>query len=107
QESPTSIRRFVDSPIVNPKKKGTRERPLSCGQRSYLFFAAFFLPPLAFFAIEDVLPSLVGLRGQACCRRTLPPGTSARREATSLRGLTPARRTRRGRAATRAMKRSG
>ena len=28
-------------------------RPLSGEQRAYLFFAAFFFPPLAFFAIED------------------------------------------------------
>jgi hypothetical protein len=34
------------------KKKGARTgTPPVLGDRRYLFFAAFFLPPLAFFAI--------------------------------------------------------
>src|SRR6266545_4546585 len=71
------------------RKKGTPKRPLLGEQRTYLFFAAFFFPPLAFFAIED--SSLHWWIAGASRRRTLPPGTSARRSATSLRGLTPDR----------------
>ena len=70
--------------------KGTPRRPLLCEQRTYLFFAAFFFPPFAFFAMRN--PSLQLVWIAASCRsvrRTLPPGTLARSSATSLRGLTP------------------
>jgi hypothetical protein len=53
-------------------------RPPFSRQRTYLFFAAFFFPPFAFFAIEN--SSLHWwIAGSSWRRRTLPPGTSARR----------------------------
>jgi hypothetical protein len=75
-------------------KKGDAARPLLAKRRRYLFFAAFFFPPFAFFAIENA--SLHRwIAGRPVRQRTLPPGTSARRMATSLRGLTRARVARR------------
>jgi hypothetical protein len=35
------------------RKKGTQRVPFLAKRRPYLFFAAFFFPPFAFFAIED------------------------------------------------------
>jgi hypothetical protein len=57
-------------------------------QRAYLFFAAFFFPPLAFFAIEN--SSLHWwIAGSDIRRRTLPPGTSARHQRSRLVGRAP------------------
>jgi hypothetical protein len=60
-------------------KKGDADAsPFSPSSERYLFFAAFFFPPFAFFAIE--YSSLHWwIAGSSCRQRTLPPGTSARR----------------------------
>src|SRR4249919_2457223 len=82
------IRKFGNSTIQ--KKGDARASPFLRAAKTFLFFAAFFFPPLAFFAIED--SSLhCWIAGHASHRRTLPPGTAARRLATSLRGLPPDR----------------
>src|SRR3954470_15691608 len=55
---------------VSTKKKGTPWRPLFRKQRAYLFFAAFFFPPLAFFAMR-IPPFTGGLRGPCFCSGAL------------------------------------
>ena len=57
---------------------------------SYLFFAAFFF--VAFFAICNPPFRWLWIAIHPTTRRTLPPGTSARALAISLRGLTPGAR---------------
>ena len=61
---------------------------------AYRFFAAFFFAP--FCLLRHLNPPFrwFGLRERraATTQRTLPPGTSARVSAPSLRGLTPGRR---------------
>jgi len=56
---------------------------------NYFFFAAFFFAPFAaFFAIWNPplhLPVWSVRASRRTIRRTLPPGTSARMSATSLR----------------------
>jgi hypothetical protein len=46
-----------DNASLVHKKRGRKGAPFFSEQRTYLFFAAFFFPPFAFFAIEEFLPS--------------------------------------------------
>jgi len=66
-------------PFSKAKKMGCSFEHHLKLRKNYRFFAAFFFAPLAaFFAIED--SSLHWwIAGSASRRRTLPPGTSARR----------------------------
>jgi hypothetical protein len=65
--------------------------PTVNGYRAYRFFAAFFFPPLAFFAMRIPPFIRVGLRtGHPRQHQRLPPGTrTGRCRMPSLRGQVP------------------